>query len=256
MKSSSNPYPRTEAIQFELGLVSDSGHADAFTHRTLHAMLEQRTGYQLDLTITDNSSSMLTVRRCKNVRTAKIRLHHMFLNVDSAVLNALTRWIVDPQAAEAGATIDEFIRANRHRIRKPDRRRIFLYPKGFHYDLQELFDEVNAEHFDGKVQAYITWGRRSTNSKKQRSIRFGSYSVRDNLIRIHSALDDPVVPRYFVRFIVFHEMLHAHLGVTESENGRRRLHPAEFRKREQAYPDYDRATKWENNSANLRRLLR
>ena len=36
----------------------------------------------------------------------------------------------------------------------------------------------------------------------------GSYSVEDRLIRIHPTLDRPDVPRYYVAWIVYHEMLH------------------------------------------------
>ena len=36
----------------------------------------------------------------------------------------------------------------------------------------------------------------------------GSYSVEDRVIRIHRSLDRSFVPRFFVEWIVFHEMLH------------------------------------------------
>ena len=42
----------------------------------------------------------------------------------------------------------------------------------------------------------------------RRSIKLGSYSATERLIRVHPALDRPWVPRYFVSYIVYHEMLH------------------------------------------------
>ena len=92
--------------------------------------------------------------------------------------------------------------------------------------------------------------------RRRRSIRFGSYSPGPRLIRIHPLLDQDFVPRYFVRYIVFHEMLHAHLGLVESPSGRTLSHTHEFNQIERAYPDFHRAEAWQRNSANLRKLLR
>lgn len=61
---------------------------------------------------------------------------------------------------------------------------------------------------------------------------------------MHSALDHPEVPEFFVRFIIFHEMLHAELKV-QDKRGRRCIHSREFRRREHAHPDFERAKKWE-----------
>ena len=56
--------------------------------------------------------------------------------------------------------------------------------------------------------AAITWGARTGRPKRRNSIKMGSYSVEDRLIRIHRSLDRVFVPRFFVAWIVFHEMLH------------------------------------------------
>src|SRR5690606_25166299 len=142
-----------------------------------------------------------------------------------------------------------------HRYMIRSRREGRLVTEGLFHDLQRLYNEVNRLHFGNEVRARITWGRMPP-SRRRRSIRFGSYTVEDNLIRIHPLLDQDFVPRYFVRYIVFHEMLHAHLGVKEASNGRRCVHTREFRERECAYPGYEEALAWQNNPANLRKLLR
>ena len=51
----------------------------------------------------------------------------------------------------------------------------------------------------------------------------GSYSVEDKLIRIHRSLDRDLVPRFFVAWIVYHEMLHQVHGAPIL-NGRRQFH--------------------------------
>src|SRR3712207_8543596 len=44
--------------------------------------------------------------------------------------------------------------------------------------------------------------------KKRNTIKLGSYSAIERLIRIHPTLDAEWVPRYFVSYIVYHELLH------------------------------------------------
>ena len=121
-----------------------------------------------------------------------------------------------------------------------------------------MFDTLNEQEFDGKVKARITWGRMPSRKSRRmrRSIRFGSYMRSQDIIRIHPLLDQQFVPDYFVRYIVFHEMLHAALDEEKTESGRRRVHSKTFNDREQQYTDFERAEAWQNNDVNLVRLLR
>ena len=121
--------------------------------------------------------------------------------------------------------------------------------------MNRYFEEVNRAEFDSSIDAPITWGRLPT-VRRRRSIRLGSYSADDHLIRIHPHLDQAFVPEYFVRYIVFHEMLHAHLGIETGPTGRRRIHTREFNVRERAYADFARAVAWQDDPANLNRMLR
>jgi predicted metal-dependent hydrolase len=86
----------------------------------------------------------------------------------------------------------------------------------------------------------------------RRSIKLGSYCARDRLIRVHPRLDDPSVPRFFVEYVVYHEMLH-HVLPPDVRGGRRQLHDARFKRMERAFPRYDDAIAWE--SQNVRQLL-
>jgi predicted metal-dependent hydrolase len=219
--------------------------------------LERRTGLRIAMTVTDNTHNLLSVKPDGAPERVKVRLHHMFLAAEPGVVKALSEWIRRPRAKRSGEALDAFIRANRHLIRQkqPRRRTIRVRTRGRHFDLKRLYDEVNEAHFGGEIKAHITWGQMPKRRGRRRSIRFGSYSHELGLIRIHPLLDQEFVPEYFVRYIVYHEMLHAHLGVSESETGRRMVHTAEFRKMEEAYPDYDKALTWQNKSGHLRKLL-
>ena len=220
---------------------------------SLRVELARRAGMVIHLTITNNRHTMVSVRQTAD-GGASVRAHHMFLDAPEQVLAALAHMVRHPRSKKRGHVIDEYIRERQHLIAPKRPRTIYVSTRGRHHDLRALYDEVNREHFGGSIAAHITWGRMPRGGRR-RSIRFGSYSVRQHLIRIHPLLDQAFVPRYFVRYIVFHEMLHAHLGVSENESGRRSIHPPEFKQAEQAYPDFERATAWLEEANNLSRLL-
>ena len=59
-------------------------------------------------------------------------------------------------------------------------------------------------------------------------------------MRVHPLLDDDRVPRFFVEYIVFHELLHA-VVPAEKSGGRRYDHSVTYRKLERSFPRYDEA---------------
>lgn len=219
----------------------------------LCAELIAHTGWNIQLRITNNASTMMTLRH-PSLSEARVGLHHMFLRAPQPVRRALAAWIKRPNSKTAGKVLNQYIKDQNHLIRvKPPRTEKFR-TKGVNFDLAELYRDVNRSHFEDRVDCGITWGRIPT-IRRRRSIRFGSYVPGDHLIRIHPYLDQPFVPAYFVRYIVFHEMLHADMGIAELPSGRRVIHSAEFKRREMAYPDYDRAIAWMEVPRNLRKLL-
>ena len=217
--------------------------------------LEANTGHRIELVLTDNASSIMSYRAKKGRNPARLRLHRMFLTADQKVVRALSTWLVKDRSAKSAAIIDEFIHNNGHMIRSATERAVRIRTRGRHFDLQALYDAVNDAEFGGVVNAPITWGRIPT-TRRRNSIRLGSFTPEDNLIRIHPFLDQDFVPEFFVRYVVFHEMLHAYLGVEKSQTGRRCVHTRAFKRRERAYSDYDRAIAWHNTPKYLNRLLR
>ena len=222
--------------------------------RALCEELEAHTGLTLQLTVTNNRSSVMFVRHDRLGGSAQVRLHHMFLSASETVVRALATWIRSPRARKSGGILDLFIRENTHLLRPAPLRPQPCRTRGLIHDLRIMYDELNARHFNNTVTAALTWGKQPT-TQRRRSIRFGSYSPGEHIIRIHPLLDQEFVPAYFVRYIVFHEMLHAFLGIEDPETGRRRIHTGEFRRSEQAYPDYAIAFAWQAQHTNLRKLL-
>lgn len=124
--------------------------------------------------------------------------------------------------------------------------------RGRYYDLDMILADLRARYFPDCAAVTIRWGRWSGRTRT-RSIRFGAYLPTEKLIRIHPALDQTFVPRSFVEFIVYHELLH-HVIPPVRVKGRYQIHSAAFRQREREFPAYAEAIAWRQRS--LRRLLR
>jgi len=210
------------------------------------------------LTVTDNTSTMVSFRRTRGL--VSFRVHQMFLDAPPTVVDALADYAARGRRS-AGSVIDAYVRANEDRIRRSrvERQVRRLDPFGRVHDLQAIFDELNARHFGGRIDARIGWGREAP-GRRRRSIKMGTYFHDARVIKIHPALDREEVPAFFVAFVVFHEMLHQ-AEPPRIVGGRRVSHTPEFRRREQAYPDYERAIAWERRNLHLllgsapRRLL-
>jgi hypothetical protein len=226
------PY-RYSAAQGQLGLCFGN------TESSLKDYLEERLQRSITLVLTENSTAMLSARVRHGVLS--IRLHRMFLSADNRVIDEIVSFLKNRRGRLA--CFRSFVRCNREQLDKKPPKRILLRARGKFHDLSELFREINEEYFSGMVEAAITWGTRSPrHSVRKRTL--GSYSGRTNTIRINPVLDRKTIPRYFVAFVVYHEMLHAAMG-TPITGARRSIHSREFRKRERLFKNYDRAMAWE-----------
>lgn len=219
--------------------------------RHLAQRIAERLGGELrvQLSVHDNRSTMISFRRLAPV--LKVRVHHMFLDAPPAVVDALADYAGRGRRA-AGQVLDDFISDRQERIRALPRRPAALEARGRCFDLQEVFDALNREHFRDGVRARIGWGRQ-TGRRRRKSIRLGVYDHKAREIRVHPALDRPDVPRFFIEYIVFHEMLHQ-LFPSDRPDGRNVHHPRAFRERERAFPRYQTALAWEKE--HLNQLLR
>jgi len=213
----------------------------------LESRIRRALSVPADLVVTDNRRTMISTKRRGD--RLEVRLHHMFLDAPDGVVEELLTYLSEGDA-RSSRRITRFIESNRHRI-KARRRRVLLRTRGSHHDLAAIFEEVAAFFPEGLDGVRITWGKEPPKSRRRRSsIRLGTYTHDQQLVRIHPALDQPEVPRFFVAFVVFHELLH-HVVPAERRSGRIDYHPPAFRKRERTHPDYTRATRWETENLDL-----
>lgn len=242
-----------ERLNAQLALVVPAKHPRIFVHEGARQALERRLMSAhpgpVVLSITDNRHSIISHSFSGGV--LRVRLHHMFLDAPPSVVSALVRYVTSGER-EASVYVGHYIEANGARLARRSRG-VPLLAKGKRHDLLAIFQQLNETYFDGAVNALITWGKHGTKTGKRRTIKLGSYSALDRLIRVHPVLDRTWVPRYFVEYVVYHEMLH-HVIPSSRGVGRRLLHPPEFLEREREFRQYERALSWERT--HIGRLLR
>jgi hypothetical protein len=234
------PPPRSRIREIE-------GGASLVLAQRLSSLLRE----PVEVELTDNAWTMVSYRRVEG--RLRFRLHHMFLGAHEPVVRALAGFTGRNRRAH-GRAIDEYVRQNRELIRAAEPRvEIELETRGRVHDLRDIYDGLNSRFFGRSIEARIGWGRRAP-SGRRRSIKMGVYFHDQKVIRIHPALDDDRVPRYFVEMVVFHEMLHQVFPPASGDTGRRTVHGPQFREAERRFPAYDRARDWERR--NLHLLLR
>lgn len=227
-----------------------------FVHEGARQALQRRFELRFDgpvqLSVTDNRQSMIT--QVRERATLRVRVHMMFLDAPDEVQDALVDYVLYGDR-EPSQVVGAFIGENSHRIRavRPVRGR--LRTRGRAHELLEVLARLNERYFGAGVEdVLITWGRRTRARGCGRStIKLGSYSATERLIRVHPVLDKPWVPRYFVSYVVYHELLH-HVMPPTRAGGRSFMHPPEFLRREREFRHYERAIAWEG--AHVSRLLR
>ena len=91
----------------------------------------------------------------------------------------------------------------------PMQQQLNLRHEGTHFDLREIFNDLNQRHFRKRLRGYkVVWGRRRKHRPREQFV-FGTIQEEDRVIRINPALDQPFVPLWFLRYVLYHEMLHS-----------------------------------------------
>ena len=181
-----------------------------------------------------------------------VRLHEFFRTAPQEVADDLAAWLRSGRRARGACTrldrwIDEQLAALPHKTPRSEG----LRTRGEVHDLDAMARSLFADEFAGdflvRPRPEITWGRRGK-SRARRSLQLGCYVRESHLVRMHTVLDQPAVPDWFVRFVLFHEILHAAMPVGL------RPHGPEFRARERIYGAYSDAITWQRR--NIDRLIR
>ena len=118
-------------------------------------------------------------------------------------------------------------------------------------DLDKIFECLNKEYFNNRIQAQIMWGR-DVKSHNKSGCRYGSYDEGKKLIRVHPRLKQDFVPLCVLELTVYHEMCHQ-FSPSYKRNGTWQSHHPEFKRKEREYKNFKDARNWEKH--NWHRLL-
>lgn len=210
----------------------------ALNRDKLKGYLDQYTGRSISLVITDNSTRIVSVKSGKN--TVSVRLHWMFLQAGDEIIKEIAGFI--GKGTKNTPLISKFIQDNRRCLKAGNRKPYKGHTQGKFFDLKGLFDSLNREYFSGRISASIGWGRRGS-PRLVRKRTLGSYCSKSDVIRINPVLDRKNIPLYYIRYVIYHEMLHCDIA-GNSGDGRRPVHSSEFKRREKMFREYGKARAW------------
>jgi len=189
------------------------------------------------------SSLTLTIRRREEmvlVRFSDLLLRAPLPVLEGAAALLLSRVYRRRAPESLVEPYREYARSDRTRSRmnRMRRRRIRLAhagPRGNHFDLHQLFDELNVKYFQGQLaRPHIGWSARGWRRQ------FGCYDPGPNHILLNPRLDHPRVPQCAVEYVLYHEMLHVK-HPTRRSGCTLVSHSREFREEEKRFPEFDRA---------------
>jgi hypothetical protein len=109
-------------------------------------------------------------------------------------------------------------------------RKFISGPAGEVYNLEEIFEQLNAAHFHGLMaRPALGWSRQPSRTT------LGHWDPSHNAIILSKLLDRPQTPRLAVEYVLFHEMLHLRFPV-DHRGARRRVHTGEYKEAEKTFP--------------------
>lgn len=203
--------------------------------------LEMRTGRKLKIRINDNRSTMLSVRWARD--HTRVSMHRMFLSAPRNVMDALACYLRG-ESKHIAPAIRAFIAEG---VRQLDYSHVIdaktLCFQGRVYNLQNIYTRLNEEYFGGRLNLKICWFG-NNDRRRRRHISLGFYDGTLKLIKVHCLLDNAMVPRHIVGFVVYHEMVHHVCPPYIDDKGIHRVHTSNFKAIERRYRHYRSAEQW------------
>lgn len=121
------------------------------------------------------------------------------------------------------------VRRQAHLVRQIRGRKFISGPQGEGHNLEEIFQRLNRQYFDGLLgMPRLGWSRGTSRSM------LGHFDPSHNAIIISRIFDRPATPDLALEYVMFHEMLHLRCPV-DHNGARRRVHTKEFREAEKRF---------------------
>jgi hypothetical protein len=179
-------------------------------------------------------SGRILVRLSDLLEGAPENVLHAILHI---LLAKLYRKPIDAQHAARYRkfSVSQAVSTKIHLIRQTRGRKRVTGPKGGHYDLETIFEELNRRFFHGLMaRPLLSW---SENHSRQ---SLGHYDPAHNTIVVSKIFDRAEVPACAIEYLLYHEMLHLRHPV-KLRGARRCVHSKEFRAEEKLFPQLEEA---------------
>ena len=176
----------------------------------------------------------LHVRLSDLLESAPETVHHAIAHI---LLAKLYKKPISPSHADRYRrhVSSEAISRQAEHIRQTRGRKRVSTPVGHHYDLNEVFESLNARFFHGLLgRPTLTW------SAHHARRMLGHYDAAHNTIVVSRVFDRADTPRCAIEYLLYHEMLHLKHPV-RVKAGRRCVHSREFQAEERLFPELDAA---------------
>jgi len=178
---------------------------------------------------------------------ARVRFHVSFKHAaDDVILQAAQLMLCRTKRARKGVPREEydaFVRAlPPAAFQLPGARRATRRSDpgpGKHHCLHASFARINAKYFGGQLaKPELCWS-----PKRARRI-LGTYNERVDRLILSKILDAERIPQFVFDYVMYHELLHKHLGIGRHADGRRCVHGADFKRQERRFEHYTQALAW------------
>lgn len=193
------------------------------------------TKQPIDLVVNRNKSTFIKVIFQTPIL---VSIHEAFLHANTSILHSLAQYILGHKNEE-----DSLYTYILNHTKLYPTNSVITHSKGDVYDLHLLYKKLNKTYFQNALTLQTTWWKEKHASSSS-ICTLGQFIDTLNLIKIHSLLDQAIIPHYVVENVLFHEMLHAIVPHKRTPNGRTSVHHKEFRSSERVYPLFDKAEAW------------
>jgi hypothetical protein len=194
--------------------------------------LSDKTGKRVVLRLHRNKTSWLSFKQEK--QEIHLALHENFLDGPPFVIEDVVSMLKGNQRLSAKSRAYLFSKDGNVPVNH-------IETLGEVWDLQYLYDEVVAEYF-GDLDLSITWF--GIHRKKSNKITLGQYDSSCRLIKIHRLLDSEKVPKFILKYIIYHEILHSVYAPQVHKKGFLSIHPKDFLDKEKEFKHYELSQQW------------
>ena len=237
--------PETASASLRLGTPATGGtaEAEALFSRAFQTIRPRTARPQIEVRFSKfaNVNSFIQLKHGR----LEVRISDALQSAPASVIEALAFILISklyrkPVPKEHDALYRKHLAAKSVRrtiaeLRQQRGHKQLTEPQGSHYDLIEVFEEINFKYFHGLMpRPNLGWSRRASRQT------LGHYDAAHHTIVINQMLDSPKTPRIALEFVLYHEMLHVKHPV-EHRGTRRCVHTKDFQEAERLFENYDEA---------------